>query len=325
MNAIAGFNRPKRALAVFGIVVALACPLPAEETSGDEQIRQLIRDLNSNTYRVRRASTAKLIELGDAALPQLEKATKNPSAEVRARARRIVHFTLFGKMRGRFIKLASAKQDKDIDLERGMWLISRVVGPRVKQEVLTRQLDDLASRVRKHLQKQHGNDVDPAKLSPAKAVAGLRHVLFTELGFNGNTDDYDNPINSSLYHVLKTRKGLPILLSHVVVAVARRLKIPIVGLAVPGRYMCKYDGTRAPGGRAADIIINPFEAGKMMTPADLAQWTGRINGLSPDGHRSALSRMLTNLASDYDHVGNGRMARLVREYEAVFEEPERAP
>ena len=48
--------------------------------------------------------------------------------------------------------------------------------------------------------------------------------------------------------MIARRKGLPILLSEIAVAVARRLELPVVGLGIPGRYMIKYEGRRAPAG-----------------------------------------------------------------------------
>lgn len=315
------FVRTLLILPFCGLIVVTSSTQCAADKTSDQQVSRLIRDLNSDDYATRRAATSKLIKLGDAALPQLESAARRGPAEVRARARRIIHFNLHGKLRQQFVRLAAAKRDTDVDLERGMWLISQVVGPRVKKNDLSAKLDALAARVREHLRKKHGNKVDPAKLTPGEAVATLRQVLFTELDFNGATENYDHPVNSSLYHVLKTRKGLPILLSHVVVAVGKRLKLPIVGVAIPGRYMCKYDGSRAPGGRVADIVINPFEGGKIMTPAGLAQWVPRFiprESLNADGNRSAMARMLMNLASDYEHVGDAKMAQTVMEYRDLF-------
>ncbi|MEM7268417.1 MAG: transglutaminase family protein, partial [Pseudomonadota bacterium] len=39
-----------------------------------------------------------------------------------------------------------------------------------------------------------------------------------------------------IHRVLERKKGLPILLSEIAVAVAGRLDLPIVGLEIPGRY-----------------------------------------------------------------------------------------
>ncbi|MFQ5732282.1 MAG: transglutaminase family protein [Planctomycetaceae bacterium] len=291
----------------------------ASKTKQQRLIRRLIRELDSDRYARRQAATTGLTNIGEPALPLLKKAIKSPSPEVRYRAKVVIHRVLYGDIAKRFAQLAAARKDGDIDLEEGMWLIARIVDGPVKKRDLDRKLDELAAGVRKRLQSQLGKDVDPAKAPADKAIAAIRHVLFASEKFTGATERYDHPANSSLHHVLKTRKGLPILLSHVVVAVARRLKVPIVGIGISGRYMCKYDGSRAPGGPVADVIIDPFGAGRILSAAEFRKEMGFVPDLKPDGHRSALDRMLRNLASDYDHVGNGEMSRLVREYETLLE------
>jgi len=316
--------RPILAALAMVLVGTDFCPSflhAAEPDVGEQQIRRLIEQLDDDRFTRRADATAQLIKIGTAALPQLQRATGSRSAEVRSRARRIIYLTVTVKIRGELIKLAGVKQDKQFDIERGMWLLARIVDPQVKKKDLDRQLDALAARVRKRVAEKHGKEVQPKTLSPTEAVAALRQVIFTEAGFTGNVADYDNPINSSLQHVLKTRKGLPILLSHVVMAVGRRLEIPIVGLGLSGRYMCMYDGSRAPRGAEANIVINPFVAGEILT---LQELTNVIPGfrptssLSADGNRSALQRMMLNLASDYDAVGNARMAAQVYDFQELF-------
>ena len=41
----------------------------------------------------------------------------------------------------------------------------------------------------------------------------ISNLLFEEIGFSGNTDDYYNPNNSFLHQVFRTRRGIPITLS----------------------------------------------------------------------------------------------------------------
>ena len=314
------------AVCVAACALRLETPprLAAAEKTQDEEIRRLIRELDHDKFARREIASGKLLQIGDAALPLLRRAAKDGSPEVRSRARRIVAIVFNADMTKRLTELVRKKKDTEIDVDAGMWLIARILDPEVKKQSLDRQLDALAARVRK----KFGRDVNPAAVAPEKAVAAIRQVLFTELGFTGNQQDYNNPVNSSLHHVLKTRKGLPILLSHVVVSVAQRLEIPIVGLGIPGRYMCKYDGSQAPGKPTEDIIIDPFGAGRVVTVNQLKKEIPSFNPathLKPSGHRSTLVRMLTNLANEYQQAGKQGMAQRVYEYQQILKEPETAP
>lgn len=307
-------------LNVWGILIAFAMTAVIaddelnSEVSDDASVR-LIRQLDDDSFAVRETATQELIRLGNAVLAKVRDARKSESAEVRFRAKMIVNAIIERDLEQQFALLANA--DGGVDIERGMWLIARIVDPEVRRDGLQQRLDALATAVRKSL----GDDVDPAELEPAQAVAALQKVIFQDRGFDGNSTSYDDPANSSIDRVLTTRRGLPILLSHLVMAVGRRLEIPMVGLRIPGRYMCKYDGRRAPGGPSGDVMLDPFGGGRIVTAAQLKRERSSFDPevhLTPDTHRSALRRMLRNLANDYDGLGQRRKAARVRAYEELF-------
>ena len=62
-------------------------------------------------------------------------------------------------------------------------------------------------------------------------------VMRTRL--TGVRDDYYNPRNSFLYHVLERGVGLPISLSVVAIEVGRRLDVPIVGVGLPSHFIVR--------------------------------------------------------------------------------------
>ena len=182
-------------------------PLPAaaqQQLADEGSIATLIQQLNADTFDVRERASRELERIGMPALPALEAATKHTSAEVRGRAKSLVEALTSGVRRREFLAFASTP-DERLDLERGMWLIARILDPSVKQVDTSKRLDDLAARVRERL----GKRVDPATADPDKVVAALHHVLFVELGFTGNKDDYGNPDNSSLGAGAGNEEGTP--------------------------------------------------------------------------------------------------------------------
>jgi len=150
-------------------------------------------------------------------------------------------------------------------------------------------------------------------------------VIFVEEGFTGNHTDYDNPLNSSLAYVLEQKKGLPILLSHVVVSVGARLEVPLVGLQVPGRYMLKYDGARAPPGRPGEnLVIDAYGGGKVLTLDELKELIPGFDAelhLLPSSRRATIARMLRNLSNDLQQAGRHSEARDVDRYLALCVPP----
>jgi regulator of sirC expression with transglutaminase-like and TPR domain len=312
---------PFLCVALPGIGAALAAePTPPAESA--ECIEQAIVALDDDRFRVREAAERRLLEIGAPALPALRQYRVGASHEVRFRVMRIAERIAQAMLSADFERLAAYDDDAKIDLDQGMWLIARVGDPLVRREELTEQLDDLATAVHHQL----GDKVDPAKADPKQVVEALRLGLFGEKGFTGVMVG-ESPDSSSLALVLRRKRGLPIMLSHVVVAVADRLRVPVVGLALPYRYMVKYDGSRAPAGFARDdIIFDPYNGARVIPRDELAQALGLANGridldpyLVASEKRVTLVRMLNNLKSDYARVGQGHKAAEVEGYRRMLD------
>src|SRR5436309_107486 len=95
---------------------------------------------------------------------------------------------------------------------------------------------------------------------PQALLAHLHELLFDELGFTGNAEDYYNPINSYLPAVLEMKKGLPITLSLVYKIVADRLGLRTWGVGLPGHFLI---GMETDGKM---MLVDPFAAGRILTP-----------------------------------------------------------
>ncbi|MGI8979265.1 MAG: transglutaminase family protein [Pirellulaceae bacterium] len=293
--------------------------------AADEQIERLIKDLDAESYAVREGATKELADIGDAAIPAVELAQKHESAEVRFRAATILGRLKIGpvlKIRKQLAEYALSGMG-ELDVEQGMYLLSLILDDKVKRADLTRQLDEIAAKVRERL----GKEVDPAKADPAKAVEALGQVLFTDCGFGPNGEDYTNANNCSLAKILETKKGRPIFVCHLMIAVARRLEIPIVGLPVTGMYIVKYDGSRAPAGFLKDdIYIHAYEKGRILSREDRQR---EYPGYDPDvmvppgSSRETLERMLNNMETTLgsrDEPGDSLRRDLVSELASLLQQ-----
>ena len=123
-------------------------------------------------------------------------------------------------------------------------------------------------------------------------------VMRTRL--TGVRDDYYNPRNSFLDHVLERGVGLPISLSVVAIEVGRRLDVPIVGVGLPSHFIVR-SGT-------SDRYGDPFNDGALFDRAGLVSRWSRLVGdghpfdelhLRPVDDRTILIRMLNNLRAVY--------------------------
>jgi regulator of sirC expression with transglutaminase-like and TPR domain len=142
-----------------------------------------------------------------------------------------------------------------------------------------------------------------------RSTGDLVRVLGDEAGLRGGDDDYDAPAHSFLPRVLEHRRGLPILLSLVYLEVARRARLPLFGLALPGHFVVAH-----PLGGGELIVLDPFDGGRTMSPRELAALVARAgarldpSSFVPAAPHAIATRMLRNLVGSYqrrdlpDHV-----------------------
>ncbi|WP_256107031.1 transglutaminase-like domain-containing protein [Streptomyces sp. ODS05-4] len=98
--------------------------------------------------------------------------------------------------------------------------------------------------------------------SPHAWAGALAELLGGRLGFHGSAADYRKLESSLLPAVLRTRRGLPILLSVVWMEVARRAGAQVYGVGLPGHFTV---GFGPPEDR---VLADPFAAGRLLTEAD---------------------------------------------------------
>ena len=132
---------------------------------------------------------------------------------------------------------------------------------------------------------------------PQAGIEALREVLGVRHGFHGDRERYDDPANSMLDVVLERRRGLPIALSVLYVATARRAGIALGGVGLPGHYVVR-DLDMAP-----PVLIDPFAGG---TRLEVAPSTN----VRPWGAHETALRMLNNLVGSYQRRND--MTRMIR-------------
>lgn len=163
--------------------------------------------------------------------------------------------------------------------------------------------------------------------TPGSAVENARTLsryLAGDLGFAGDTNCYHDPRNGLLTHVLDRRRGLPITLSIVYIAIAERLDIPTFGVNAPGHFLVAVGAsglptTGASRHPAADIeVIDPFHRGAILSESDVTELVRRSTSglgqfdpemLRPPPPVTIVRRLLNNLTRDF--LGQGDVENAV--------------
>lgn len=159
-------------------------------------------------------------------------------------------------------------------------------------------------------------DSDAAS-SVAQAKA-LSSVMVEEFGFSGDRTHYDDPQNADLVAVVGRRLGLPISLSILYVAMARRLGWSAMPLNTPGHVLVRL------GDGSDTLIIDPFNDDRTVAPEQVAalleQMTGQAefsDGMLPLSNRSALVRLLLNQATRAEQAGDPARALVLYDWMTV--------
>jgi regulator of sirC expression with transglutaminase-like and TPR domain len=248
----------------------------------------LLADDDRSVYQTVRT---KLLTFGTPVVEWLRPYTLNDDAVLRRRAQEIINY--FGRQAAdeRFTTFC-ASRGEDLPLEEGAWLLSQTQYPDINVAAYEALLDAFASVLRARVDFTAG---------PDEIIGGINQYLFDELEFAPNEANYYDPENSFLNRVMDNRSGNPISLCTIYLLVARRLKLPITGIGLPGHFVCRYQTS------TAETYIDAFNRGKLLTKADCIKYLlhthhGLEEGyLAPVTPRRMLLRMCANLHQIYLH------------------------
>jgi regulator of sirC expression with transglutaminase-like and TPR domain len=216
----------------------------------------------------------------------------------------------------------------DPDLAVAALIIARIECPRLDAARYLDRLDELGRQATRRLAAappvtiDAPPDADPATLSQ---VSALNEYLFKEERFVGNRLNYEDPRNSFLNEVLDRRTGIPITLALVYMEVARRAGLHVEGLNFPGHFLLRCPAPRKSVPATADLIIDAFHGGALLSEAACRQLLHRVEGRGDDDwedvarllrhatKQDILTRMLLNLKRTYVNMRSFPQARDVTE------------
>lgn len=174
-------------------------------------IEALIRLLADDDPKVVAVAREQLVAAEPArVLQHLSVAVQSADPVVRGRARLLQDEIRTLDMEDQWRTLAAASE---VDLEKGAFLVARYRYPDLDEAPYQRQLDDIAAGIAAEL---------TPDLDMYRTIGYLNLHLFGLHGFAGDARTFYDPDNSCLNRVLDRRRGIPITLAVVYMAVAHR-------------------------------------------------------------------------------------------------------
>ncbi|MCY3020063.1 MAG: transglutaminase-like domain-containing protein, partial [Planctomycetota bacterium] len=249
-----------------------------------------------------------ILALGVEALPALQHAATGRRENTAAMARALVRLLVPEEV-GRDIHLGLLRDRRDYAVEQGAVLLARLPYPNLPVTRVLKDIDTLAHKAGEFVYGQLS-----VTREQARKVAGDRTLevviklgeFWREEGFHPNTESYYNDRNSYLPDVLERHTGLPIAMSVLYLALARRLFLRADGVGLPGHFIVRVRITTAKGEQF--ILIDPFNGAR---PLDVDDCRKQVEAVGqpfvPEEHlkatpaRDILARMCQNLLALFDH------------------------
>jgi regulator of sirC expression with transglutaminase-like and TPR domain len=281
-----------------------AAPEPAPEALSAGQRAALVNLLGDEDPAVYTRVRDEILRFGPNSAEWLRPHLTHREPAVRRRAKEIIHYFDVQAADNRFLAFC-LQNGEEFDLEAGAWLLAQSGYPEINPEGYRALLDCFAGEIRHRC-----GERAPAK----KVLTCMNEYLFGELGFSGDNEHYYDPQNSYLNRVIDRRMGIPISLCLIYYLLGRRLQLPLTGIGLPGRFICRYQSS------AAEIYIDVFDSGTFLTKADCVQYLLRTNFsvrddyLAPVSSRRFLLRMCANLHQVYTQQDRSEEATRLQRY-----------
>ena len=265
----------------------------------DRAVRAMVDMLADDDPAIRERVVAHLVQAGDRAVAALQTArgtTAKPDRIEEALAAFDREKALTELDRFRLIEPAGSA-------ETGALLVARVLDPRIDADEVGRILDQLAD-----------DAPDPVReADPDRALRSLAVYMHGARGFDGAHSDYPNPANSLLDQVVRRRTGLPITLSVVYLAVARRIGMPLEGVGLPAHFVLRHPGA------SDQPYLDPFNRGRVLGEAKCQEivrahgFTLRRDHLATVSPQEIAARTCRNLILAYRRQHDIKRENLARE------------
>jgi regulator of sirC expression with transglutaminase-like and TPR domain len=265
-----------------------------------EALISLLLDEDPAIYQMVRG---RLLGYGDLACQWLRPHLLSDSPVMRRRAREIINH-LSRQSADRTFQAFCARTGEDLDLEEATNLLAQTQYPDTNGPAYRALYESWAWDLRERIN---------VAAEPEQILGVINRHLFVDLGFAGHDHHGLEPDCSYLNRVVDTRTGNPIGLCAIYLFVARRLRLPVAGIGLPGHFVCRYQSSRK------EVYIDAFQQGRFLTKNDCIKYLvqthyGLQEGyLAPVTPRRMLLRMCANLHQTYARLEmTGQAARVHR-------------
>jgi regulator of sirC expression with transglutaminase-like and TPR domain len=287
----------------------------------EKSIRALIQLIDDPDEHVFEHVRDKLLTYGSNAIPYLENSWEDEDYGLifQSRIEQIIHDIQFEEVK---TDLKSWVYSSDKDLLQGAIIIAKYQYPGLDEEIIHQTIQ----LIRKDIWLELNN-----KQTAFEQVKIFNRIFFGTFHFHGDSKHFHSPMNSFINTVIESRKGNPLSLSLLYSVIAQSLDLPIYGVNLPNHFILAYldeNGSSLflPTKNEFGMLfyINPFSKGSILDENSIKEFLKGLNlpnsreYFEPCSHTAILKRMITNLISSFQHVGNAEKVDELSELRAIL-------
>lgn len=267
------------------------------------KIDALIALLDDTDTEVLNAVTDSLLKEGIYIVPQLEKAWETTLDEkLQGRLENVIHNIQFDTTRNNLKRWIS--EDATYIMEGAVYL-SQFQFPEVNFQKLDAEID----KIKNDIWLEINNN-----LTALEKVKILNYVIFELHKYTRNTSNFYSPQNSYINQVIESKKGNPISIAIIYMAVAYKLGLPIYGVNLPKNFILAYkDEFRQCDSEdeADDVLfyINPYNKGAVLGRREIEYFIKQQKIKTdksfyiPCSNKDIVIRLISNLILSYEKLG----------------------
>jgi regulator of sirC expression with transglutaminase-like and TPR domain len=275
------------------------------------RIDALIALLDDTDTEVVNSVTDNLLKQGISIVPQLEKAWETaPDEKIQERLELVIQNIQFQTAKE---NLKTWCKGDALNLLEGVFYLAQFQFPEISFEKIDQEIEQIKSNIWIEMS---------TNLTALERVKIINHVIFEIHKFLRNSNNFYSPQNSFINQVLETKKGNPISLAIIYLAVTHKLNLPIYGVNLPKNFILAYkDEYRHYDAEdeLEDILfyINPYNKGAILGKKEIDYFI-KQQQLKPDKsyylpctNQEIVIRLINNLILSYEKLGfNDKIERL---------------
>ena len=264
-----------------------------------KELKALISLLDDSDNEIVNIASSNIMNQGPAAIPELERAWETTLNEtLQERLESVIQNIQFNEAKQ---SLRTWRDSGAENILEGVTYLAKFQFPDITLESIDKEIDKIKQDVWLELNNN---------LTALEKIKIINYIIFEIHKFKRNSANFYSPQNSYINQVLETKRGNPISLAIVYLAVANKLNIPIYGVNLPKNFILAYkDEYRQCDSEdeTEDILfyINPYNKGAVLGKREIdyfiqqQQLEAKREYFMPCNNKDIIIRLINNLILSY--------------------------